>query len=86
MHLAQDPPDYQPPPAAFLGTEDHSITDQNERQLRMLDASGNLDTRVVQRIKDMKAEYERQINEYLKEKTKDQIRIETLTKRIQDNE
>ncbi len=48
----------------------------------MIDSSGNLDQKVIQRIKEMKAEYERQINEYVKEKTMDQIRIEALSKKI----
>ena len=34
----------------------------------------------------MKAEYERQINELCKEKSMDNIKIETLAKKIQDNE
>ena len=46
----------------FLGTEDISIKDINERKLKLMDASGNLDHTVVQKIKDMKQEYERQIN------------------------
>jgi hypothetical protein len=51
-----------------------------------LDASGNLDKQVIERIKEMRAEYERQVNEYVKEKAVDNIKIETLAKRIQDNE
>jgi hypothetical protein len=34
----------------------------------------------------MKGEYERQINELIKEKSMDNIKIETLAKKIQDNE
>ena len=41
---------------------------------------------MIQRIKEMKAEYERQINELIKEKSMDNIKIETLAKKIQDNE
>ena len=52
----------------------------------MIDAQGNLDNTVIQRIKEMKAEYERQINELVKEKSMDNIKIETLAKKIQDNE
>ena len=41
----------------------------------------------MQRIKEMKGEFERQINKLLKEKTMDNIKKETLAyKRIQDNE
>jgi hypothetical protein len=39
--------------------EDYGIKDTNERQLRLIDSQGNLDHNVVQKIKDMKAEYER---------------------------
>ena len=46
-------------PASFLGTEDYTVRDANERQLRLIDAQGNLDNTVIQRIKDMKVEYER---------------------------
>jgi len=46
-------------PATFLGTEDHSVKDANERQLKLIDAQGNLDNTVIKRIKEMKAEYER---------------------------
>jgi hypothetical protein len=34
----------------------------------------------------MKAEFERQIDEYTREKVMDTIKIETLAKKIQDNE
>lgn len=34
----------------------------------------------------MKTEYERQINEYIKEKAMDNIKLETLSKKMQDNE
>jgi hypothetical protein len=34
----------------------------------------------------MKAEYQRQIDEYIKEKAMDKIRIETLSKMLQDGE
>jgi hypothetical protein len=43
-----------PPPAQFLGVEDHNVRDSNERQLKMLDNQGNLDKQVIARIKDMK--------------------------------
>jgi hypothetical protein len=52
----------------------------------MIDSQGNLDKQVISRIKDMKTEYERQINDYIKDKAVDNIKIETLAKRIQDNE
>lgn len=52
----------------------------------MIDNQGNLDKQVISRIKDMKTEYERQINDYIKDKAVDNIKIETLAKRIQDNE
>ena len=45
-----------------------------------------MDQNVIARIKDMKAEYERQINEYTRENVMDTIKIETLAKKIQDNE
>ena len=73
-------------PASFLGTEDYTVRDANERQLRLIDAQGNLDNTVIQRIKDMKVEYERQINVLLKDKSMDNLKIETLAKKIQDNE
>ena len=71
-----------PPPAQFLGVEDFNVRDANERQLKMLDNQGNLDKQVISRIKDMKQGYERQINEYIKDKTTDNIKIEALAKRI----
>ena len=74
------------PPAQFLGVEDFSVRDNNERSLKMIDSQGNLDKQVISRIKDMKAEYEKQINDYIKDKAVDNIKIETLAKRIQDNE
>lgn len=67
-----------------MGTENFSIKDGNERQLKLLDSQGNLDHNVITKIKDMKGEYERQINEFIKEKAMDNIKIETLAKRIQD--
>jgi hypothetical protein len=70
----------------FLGVEDYSVKDNNERSLKMIDSQGNLDKQVISRIKDMKTEYERQINDYIKDKAVDNIKIETLAKRIQDNE
>jgi hypothetical protein len=73
-------------PASFLGTEDYTVRDANERQLRLIDAQGNLDNTVIKRIKDMKIEYERQINELIKDKSMDNLKIETLAKKIQDNE
>jgi len=54
--------------------------------LKLLDNQGNLDKQVVQRIKDMKAEFEKQINDYIKDKAIDNIKIETLASRINDNE
>jgi hypothetical protein len=33
---------------------------------------------VIQRIREMKAEYERQINELIKEKAMENIKVETL--------
>ena len=74
------------PFVGFLGTEDFGIRDTNERQLKLLDAQGNLDLSVVSRIMDMKGEYEKQIDGYAKEKVMDTIKIETLAKKIQENE
>jgi hypothetical protein len=37
---------------------------------------------VIKRIKDMKSEYERQINELIKDKSMDNLKIETLAKKI----
>ena len=71
---------------AFLGIENMSFKDGNERTLHLLDSQGNLDHTVVQKLKDMKAEFERQANEHVKEKAMDRLRIEALSKRIQENE
>ncbi len=40
----QQPSSTTPPPAAqFLGVEDYSVKDNNERSLKMIDNQGNLD-------------------------------------------
>lgn len=66
----------------FLGVEDQSIKDENQRKMKFMDSSGNLDHDLVEKIRELKNEYENKIKDSLREKAMQEVKVDAMAKKI----
>lgn len=69
-------------PIMFLGVEDQSIKDENQRKMKFMDSSGNLDHDLVEKIRELKNEYENKIKDSLREKAMQEVKVDAMAKKI----
>lgn len=69
-------------PIIFLGVEDQSIKDENQRKMKFMDSSGNLDHDLVEKIRELKNEYENKIKDSLREKAMQEVKVDAMAKKI----